>query len=119
MYILKRKYILWRQKLLRNSVEVENSQRNESEDVSSDDEESAESEVKSSYKLTRDRIRRNIKPPLRYRGDDELVAFDLTAAMDEDSIEPHNNTTVVTCSERKGWKAAIAEELQTLERNKT
>lgn len=72
----------------------------------------------SSYQLARDRTRREIRPPIRYRQSD-LVSFALYTALEVELQEPKSYSEAITCAEKEKWLVAMEEELQSLNKNNT
>jgi hypothetical protein len=69
------------------------------------------------YELTRDRVRRIIRPPSRYGYSD--FAYCLAIAEDVDSCNPSTYKEAVNSKEAKNWISAMKEELDSLKRNET
>ena len=67
--------------------------------------------------MTRDRVRRTIRPPSRYGYSD--FAYCLAIAEDVDNGEPFSYKEAVNSKEAKNWIFAMKEELDSLKRNKT
>ena len=64
------------------------------------------------YELTRDRVRRTIRPPSRYGYSD--FAYCLAIAEDVDNCEPFSYKEAVNSKEAKNWIFAMNEELDSL-----
>lgn len=90
-----------------NGSGVREQQRVESEDTNVND-----------YRLTRDRVRRVIRPPSRY-GEADLVAYALATTDEFAEMEPSNYTEAVNCKESYKWKQAMEEEMTSLLKNQT
>lgn len=70
------------------------------------------------YSIATHRERRQARPPQKY-GFSKLVAHALTAAINMGIHEPETYTEAVTSEESKHWVSAMAEELESLHKNKT
>lgn len=90
-----------------------NSQSKDNESV-----EVSEQRTYSNYQLARDRSRREITPPVRYRQED-WVSFALFTALEVESYEPRDYREAITCDERDKWLVAVEEELLSLGKNST
>ena len=60
------------------------------------------------YQLARDRVRRDIRTPLRF-GHVDMVSFALWSAQGLEFKEPSSYGKAVTCSDSKKWKFAMLE----------
>lgn len=90
--------------------------------VSSDEEDKSSEQRNQSldeYVLARDRARRkNVKPPSRFE-DANLVAYALLVAEELEVEEPKTYKEAMECKERKFWKGAANEEMNSLEKSGT
>jgi hypothetical protein len=93
-------------------VQPDGSQVSSDSDVSDD-----ENVEKQSYSLARDRSRREIKLPSRYGHSD--FAYSLTVAEEVEFGEPSNYKEEVASSDAAKWKAAMKEEIHSLQKNQT
>lgn len=72
----------------------------------------------SDYRLTRDRVRREIKPPARL-SEADIVSLALVVALDVDCYEPKTYLEAITCKESARWTISLEQELLFLLKNKT
>ena len=71
------------------------------------------------YFITKDRSRRDIKPPQRY-AEADLVAYTLDVAKGIDySTETSTSSEAVNCDDFGRWMMAIKEEMKSLHKNGT
>ncbi|KAG8502990.1 hypothetical protein CXB51_000989 [Gossypium anomalum] len=71
------------------------------------------------YPISKNRTRREIKPPKKY-AEADLVAYALNVAEDIDvNQEPSNYSEAVSCEESEKWMFAMQEELESLHKNRT
>lgn len=63
------------------------------------------------YMLTRDRVRRQIRPPNKF-GYADIIAFALTAASEAYGDEPLSYTEAMKSADAKRWNEAMVEELK-------
>ena len=70
------------------------------------------------YRLTRDREKRQVKPPNRY-GYADLIAFAFTVADEVCTDEPKSYKEAITSRYRKCWLTVMEDEISTLYRNQT
>uniref|UniRef100_A0A803QNZ8 Reverse transcriptase Ty1/copia-type domain-containing protein n=1 Tax=Cannabis sativa TaxID=3483 RepID=A0A803QNZ8_CANSA len=71
-----------------------------------------------SYKLARDRTRREAKAPERY-GHADLIAFAFHVANQIVHEEPTSYTQAMKSKDRKKWNGAMTEEIHSLKKNQT
>lgn len=94
----------------------------ENEDTQSEESENeaqpASQQDLSDYMLARDRVRREIHPPSRYRHA-ELLCFALAIAEKVEYSEPKNYEEEIASAEREFWIQAMKEELESLLKNCT
>ncbi|KAG8488863.1 hypothetical protein CXB51_016741 [Gossypium anomalum] len=71
------------------------------------------------YSITKNRTKREIKPPKKY-AEADLVAFALNVAEDIDANqEPSNYSEAISCEDSEKWMFAMQEEMESLHKNKT
>ncbi|KAH9716149.1 Integrase catalytic domain-containing protein [Citrus sinensis] len=70
------------------------------------------------YQLTKDREKRQIRPPLRY-GYADLIAYALAASNDIDVDEPKSYAEAIQSSNKTEWQEAMNEEIASLKKNHT
>ena len=70
------------------------------------------------YSLTRDRERRQIKPPQRY-GHADIVSFALSIAEDIETQDPTTYHEAISSGESAQWITAMTEEMESLHKNQT
>lgn len=68
------------------------------------------------YQLTRDRERRQIRPPVRFNNDDFVSLF---AHQDKSENEPDSYDDAINCKDHMFWKDAMNDEMNSLLKNKT
>ncbi|XP_071906234.1 uncharacterized protein [Coffea arabica] len=69
------------------------------------------------YFITRDRPRRDIRPPQRYAN---LIAYALSIAEETDVVdEPTTYSNAISCDDSAKWLVAMNEEIESLYRNET
>lgn len=81
--------------------------------------ESEQAEVQGSYRLARDRPRRQIVPPSRFDDFEVIAAFALVAAEDVIAVEPSSYEEAMNSSESDLWDGSMGEEMDSLEKNET
>ncbi|KAG8483366.1 hypothetical protein CXB51_022321 [Gossypium anomalum] len=71
------------------------------------------------YSITKNRTRREIKPPKKY-AEADLVAYALNVAEDIDANrEPSNYSEAISCEDSEKWMFAMQEEMESLHKNRT
>lgn len=79
----------------------------------------AESEINlQSYQLARDKTRREIRLPSRY-ATANIVEYALNSELNQFDDEPMTYKEAVNSSDRKKWKLAMEEEMDSLYKNHT
>lgn len=68
------------------------------------------------YQLTRDRERRQIRPPIRFDNDEFVSLF---TYQDKSENEPDSYDDAINCKDYVCWKAAMDDEMNSLLKNKT
>ncbi|PKU72844.1 Retrovirus-related Pol polyprotein from transposon TNT 1-94 [Dendrobium catenatum] len=76
------------------------------------------SENNHDYLLSRDRERRNIKPPSKY-GYAELIEYALLSALEYEDSEPISYKEAVSCKDSENWVKAMQDEYDSLIKNNT
>ncbi|KAH9687012.1 hypothetical protein KPL70_014605 [Citrus sinensis] len=71
-----------------------------------------------SYQLTKDREKREIRPPQRY-GYADLIAYALAASHDIDVDEPKSYAEAIQSSNKSEWQEAMNDEIASLKKNHT
>lgn len=79
--------------------------------------ESEQEEVQRSYRLARDRPRRQIVPPSRFNDFEVIAAFALVAAEDVVATEPSSYQEAMDSSESDLWNGSMEEEMDSLKKN--
>jgi len=81
--------------------------------------ENGDTETLDTYVLARDRERRqNVRPPSRYE-DGNFVAYALNVIEDLEVQEPKSYTEAMRSREKKLWKQAAEEEMESHRKNRT
>ena len=88
------------------------------DDFSTQDEGGESPKVEQRFSIAIGRERRQTRPPQKY-GYSDLVAYVLTTVEDMGIHEPDTYSNVVTCRESEKWVGVMAEELESLHKNKT
>lgn len=88
----------------------------EASSSSEDESELTQEEDLSDYILARDRVRRKIKPPLKYE-DADLIAYALASAEAIDQQEPRSFAEAKHSKDRDIWKGSMGEEMVSLDAN--
>ncbi|KAH9647652.1 hypothetical protein KPL70_025267 [Citrus sinensis] len=70
------------------------------------------------YQLTKDREKRQIRPPQRY-GYADLIAYALAASHDIEVDEPKSYAEAIQSSNKSKWQEAMNEEIASLKKNHT
>lgn len=70
------------------------------------------------YMLTRDRKKRDIRPPNRY-GHADMISFALTVAENVECQEPASYKEAMSIEQRDEWLNAMKEEMTSLSKNNT
>lgn len=101
-------------------IEVETEQVSESEEVMVDVTDQEESQISlRDYKLARDRQRRKVQPPPRFRSEEDISAYVFVAAEEEASYEPLTFKDAINSKDKRQWLSAMEEEMASLYQNNT
>uniref|UniRef100_A0A251V331 Putative zinc finger, CCHC-type n=1 Tax=Helianthus annuus TaxID=4232 RepID=A0A251V331_HELAN len=71
------------------------------------------------YSIAKERPRRQIKPPLRFRDEEDISAYVFMAAELEDSTEPLTYNEAIASEDSERWQVAMQEEMDSLHKNQT
>ncbi|KAI3727128.1 hypothetical protein L1987_66937 [Smallanthus sonchifolius] len=71
------------------------------------------------FSLARDRPRRKVVPPLRYRSDDSISVVAFLAVEEESCQEPLTFEEAVNSIDKDKWRQAMIEEMESLNKNGT
>ena len=79
------------------------------------------------YQLARDRVRREIRAPIKYSeadtiariGEADIIAFALSMTTEKNSKAPSNYEEAVSSKHAEKWTKAMEEEIMSLKKNKT
>ena len=105
------------QKLSQEAVDSDGSKDDSSGNTEAQPQQHTQTQLRD-YHLTRDRIRRQIKPPQRY-GYADLIAYALAASNEIDEDEPTSYKEAIQSSYKSEWQRAMDDEIDSLYKNNT
>ncbi|XP_076939497.1 uncharacterized protein LOC143608321 [Bidens hawaiensis] len=74
---------------------------------------------KNDYRLTRDRTRRQLIPPTRFRNVDDISAFMFNIVKQERYVEPLSYSKAANSIDKEKWIQSMQEEMDSLYKNQT